>query len=217
MKKLLKSLSVLAVMFLFINCAVFQTKREVLPNNTFLSTNPKLMIEMGDGFKYKGTVKGLKQVRSSISVDLSKIDDEYYLWNKGSSYIIVVIKTLKEEGWYWRTFCNVFNKKSVLLIKDEKLMGKKWKTGFWTVKINKWEYDSLKSIDSNIKYDGNYFSKLWSRISSKHIKIYIYYCEKTNNNINTMKIIRKGYTTKTEKVFIEAFNKRADAAITFIK
>jgi len=214
MKKLLKSLSVLTVMFLFVSCAAFQTKREVLTGNIFLSTNPKLKLKIDERFTYKGVFIQPKNTKSRDSDRTSFVDNEYHLWSNGSTVIGILFKKLLSSGFYWIPG-KEFNKKSVMQIKSNKIAGRNWKTGFWTVWLNKFEYNKL--TDAGIDFTGDHFSKLWVRQAGEPISIRIFYWENIDNNINTKVIIRRGMTSDTEMRFVEEFDKRADAAITFIK
>lgn len=214
MKKLLKSLGVLTVMLLFISCASFQAKREVLPGNMFSSTNPKLMLKIDEKFIYKGVFKQPKNTKSRDSDKTSFVDNEYHLWSKGSTVIGILFSKLLSRDFYWIPG-KEFNKKSVMQIKNNKIAGKNWKTGFWTVRLNNFEYNKLN--DAGIEFTGDHFSKLWKRFAGSQISIRIFYWENIDNNINTNVIIRRGMTLDTEIKFIEEFNKRAETAITFIE
>ena len=214
MKKLLKSLVVLTVIFLFISCATFQTKREVLPGNIFSSKIPKLMLKIDEKFTYRGVFKQPKNIQARDSDRTSFTDSEYHLWSNGSTVIGILFKNLLSSGFYWIPG-KEFNKKSVIQIKSNKIAGKNWKTGFWTVSLNNFEYNKL--TDVGIEFTGDHFSKLWVRYAGEQTQIRIFYWENIDNNINTKVIIRRDMLFDTEMKFIEEFNKRADAAITFIK
>ncbi len=214
MEKLLKSLSVLTVMFLFISCAALQEKREVLDGNVFSATNPKLRLKIDDGFTYKGVFIQPNNSAARDSDQRSFVDNEYHLWSKGSTVILIRFQKLLSSGFYWIPG-KEFNTKSVMLIKNTKIAGRNWKAGFWTVQLNNFVYDKL--TDAGIEFTGDHLSKLWKRHAGKQIATQIIYWENIDNNINTNVIIRRGTTFDAEMKFIEEFNKRADAAITFIK
>ena len=94
MNKLLKSLVVLTVIFLFISCATFQTKREVLPGNIFSSKIPKLMLKIDEKFTYRGVFKQPKNIQARDSDRTSFTDNEYHLWSNGSTVIGILFQNL---------------------------------------------------------------------------------------------------------------------------
>ena len=219
MKKLLKSLSVLTVMFLFISCAAFQAKREVLSDNIFSCTNPNLMLKLDEEFEYKGMFKNDKstKARSSDKIGFSK--QEFHAWynKKDNKILLILFNKMVSQGWYWIPG-KEFNKKSVIQIKREKLSGNNWKTGLWTASVKNWVYNKFLSI--GIELNGNYFSKLWARNFGEQMQVRITYFENiddTDIRRKTPNMVSSGFLREHEKKFIEEFNKRADAAITFIK
>jgi len=214
MKKLLKSLCAFTIMFLFISCAAFQEKREVLDGNVFSSTNPKLRLKIDDSFTYKGAFIQPKNIKSRDSDRRTFVDREYHLWSNVSTVILIRFDKLMSSGFYWIPG-KEFNKNSVMQIKNNKIAGKNWKTGFWTVRLNNFEYNKI--TDAGIEFAGDHFSKLWKRYAGEKIAIGICYWENIDNKINTNVIISRGRAFDTEMKFIEEFNKRADAAMTFIK
>ena len=219
MKKLLKNLSVLIVMFLFISCAAFQAKREVLPGNIFSTTNPSLMLKLDEGFEYKGMFKNDKstKARSSDKIGFSK--QEFHAWynKKDNKILLILFNKMISQGWYWIPG-KEFNKKSVIQIKREKLSGNNWKTGLWAASVKNWVYNKFLSI--GIELNGNYFSKLWVRNFGEQMQVRITYFENiddTDIRRKTPNMVSSGFLREHEKKFIEEFNKRADAAITFIE
>lgn len=219
MKKLLKNLSVLIVMFLFISCAAFQAKREVLPGNIFSTTNPSLMLKLDEGFEYKGMFKNDKSTtaRSSDKIGFSK--QEFHAWynKKDNKILLILFNKMISQGWYWIPG-KEFNKKSVIQIKREKLSGNNWKTGLWAASVKNWVYNKFLSI--GIELNGNYFSKLWVRNFGEQMQVRITYFENiddTDIRRKTPNMVSSGFLREHEKKFIEEFNKRADAAITFIE
>jgi hypothetical protein len=219
MKKFLKSLSVLTVMFLFVSCAAFQTKREVLPDNIFSCTNPSLMLKLDEEFEYKGMFKNDKstKARSSDKIGFSK--QEFHAWynKKDNKILLILFNKMVSQGWYWIPG-KEFNKKSVIQIKREKLSGKNWNTGLWAASVKNWVYNNFLSI--GIELNGNYFSKLWVRNFGEQMQVRITYFENiddTDIRRKTPNMVSSGFLREHEKKFIEEFNKRADAAITFIK
>ena len=219
MKKLLKNLSVLIVMFVFISCAAFQAKREVLPGNIFSTTNPSLMLKLDEGFEYKGMFKNDKstKARSSDKIGFSK--QEFHAWynKKDNKILLILFKKMVSQGWYWIPG-KEFNKKSVIQIKREKLSGNNWKTGLWAASVKNWQYNKFLSI--GIELNGNYFSKLWVRNFGEQMQVRINYFENvddTDIRRKTPNMVSSGFLREHEKKFIEEFNKRADAAITFIE
>ncbi len=219
MVKLLKSLGVLTVMFLFISCAAFQAKREVLSGNIFSTTNPSLKLKLDEGFEYKGMFKkdNSGKARSSDKIGFSK--QEFHAWynKKDNKILVILFKRMVSQGWYWIPG-KEFNKKSVIQIKREKLSGKNWKTGFWAASAKNWYYNKLFNI--GIELYGNYFSKLWVRNFGEQMQVRITYYENiddTDIRRKTPNMVSGGFLLEHEKKFIGEFNKRADAAITFIK
>ena len=180
MEKLLKSLSVLIVIFLFISCAAFQEKREVLDGNVFSSTNPTLRLKIDESFKYKGVFIQPKNTKSRDSDRRTFVDKEYHLWNNGSTVILIRFDKLMSSGFYWIPGSE-YNKKSVMQIQNNKIVGKNWKTGFWTVRLNNFEYNKI--IDAGIEFTGDHLSKLWKRYSGEKIAIGICYWENIDKNI----------------------------------
>ena len=121
MKKLLKSLIVLTVMFSFIGCAGFQTKQEVLPGNVFIDSWSNTTLKIADEFEYKGLTAFKKGHLTPSNTDGSlNLDSNYHIWVNGekTSYILVLFKTLTDDYAYW---CRIVpNKKwKVFKIKKE--------------------------------------------------------------------------------------------------
>lgn len=219
---LLRNLSVLTVVvFLFFSCAEFEAKREVLSYNRFYTTSPNFELKIDDGFAYKGKFDKIGKAKGittpSTGADsffsTSNAKFEYYLWSKESTNILVLFKT-PLDGWKWFGNASI-GKNSTIHIKNEKLAGKVWKTGFKTVRFNNFPRDKFNVAGNDIA--GNSLSKLWVRKASAHTIIHIYYWENVDNHINTRTIVIRGKTRDKEMRFIKEFNKRADSAFTFIK
>lgn len=216
MKKLFRSVLVLTVIFLFVSCAMFQTKREILNNNIFSCINPELMLKIDNGFEYKGTFEKGQTVKSS-GYETGRSIVNYYIWHNEKDNKILIISFNKIlHGWHW-VAGKELNKKYVLQIKRTNITGKKWKTGFWTPSLKNWQYN--KFIDMGIEPDGNWFSKIWTRTFGEQMNVKIIYAENINNtgiNRNTYKMIANDVLDH-EIRFIEIFEKRANVAIMFIK
>ena len=212
MKKLLKSLSILTVIFLFISCIGLKTKRKALSNG-FTDSRSGLNLKIKDGFVYKGNFTNEKHNLKATNTDGAfHCVYDYHVWEKGTSHILVFFKTLKDEGSYWNRL-NINNKKwKAINLKEEKLGGKKWVTGFQTINLNSWQREEANKL--GIIFEKS-ISKMWLRNSRVQTQIWIYYTEKSN--MNTKKIKKRGYMTDSDKTNIKDFEKRADAAITFSK
>ena len=212
MKKLLKSLSILTVIFLFISCIGLETKRKALSNG-FTDSRSGLNLKIKDGFVYKGNFTNEKHNLKATNTDGAfKCVYDYHVWEKGTSHILVFFKTLKDEHSYWNTLrINSKNWKAINL-KKEKLGGKKWITGFQTINLNKWQREEANKLGINFEKS---ISKMWVRNSRTQTQIYVYYCE--NIGIETEKIRKRGYMTNSDRTNIKDFEKRADTAITFTK
>ena len=211
MKKLLKSLGVFTVMFLFISCIGPETKREALQNG-FSDSRSGLNLKIEDGFVYKGNFTNEKHNLKATNTDGAfKCGYDYHVWERGTTHILVLFKTLKDEHSYWnRLNINSKNWKAINL-KNEKLGGKKWATGIQTIKLNSWQEEASKL---GINYEKS-ISKMWLRNSRVQTQIWVYYSEKSN--MNTKKIKKQGYMTDTDRTIIKDFEKRANAAVTFTK
>ena len=177
------------------------------------------MLKLDEGFEYKGMFKKDKfgKARSSDKIGFSK--KEFHAWynKKDNKILVILFKRMVSQGWYWIPG-KEFNKKSVIQIKREKLSGKNWQTGFWTASVRNWEYNKLFSI--GVELDGNYFSKVWVRNFGEQMQVRITYFENiddTDIRRKTPNMVSGGFLREHEMKFIEEFNKRADAAITFIK
>ena len=212
MKKLLKSLSLLTVLFLFISCIGLETKREALSNG-FTDSRSGLNLKIEDGFVYKGNFTNKKHNLKATNTDGAfKCYYDYHVWEKGKSHILVFFKTLKDEGVYWNTLRINSKKWKAINLKKEKLGGKKWLTGFKTINLKGWQREEANKLGVNFEKS---ISKMWLRNSRIQTQILIYYSEK--NNINTRKIKNQGYMTDSDRTNLKAFEKRADNTITFIK
>jgi len=70
----------LEIIALFISCAAFQAKREILSGNIFSTSNPSLMLKLDEEFEYKGMFKkdNSGKARSSDKIGFSK--QEFHAW-----------------------------------------------------------------------------------------------------------------------------------------
>lgn len=212
MKKLLISLSGLAVMFLFISCIGLESKREASPKG-FTDSRSGLNLKIEDGFVYKGNFTNEKHNLKATNTDGAfNCAYDYHVWEKGTSHILVLFKTLKNEHSYWNRLYITSKKWKAINLKNEKLGGKKWVTGFQTIKLNSWQNEEANKL--GIAFEKS-ISKMWLRNSRVQTQIWIYYCEKSD--INTKKIKNRGYMTDRDRTFIKDFEKRANAAIRFYK
>ena len=217
--KMKKLLLIIVGTMIFSGCATLQAKREVLPDNIFSCTNPGLMLKLDEGFEYKGMFKKDKSGQARNSEKIGFSEQEFHAWynKKDNKFLVILFKRMVSQGWYWIPG-KEFNKKSVIQIKREKLSGNNWKTGLWTASVKNWVYNKFLSI--GIELNGNYFSKLWVRNFGEQMQVRITYFENiddTDIRRKTPNMVSSGFLREHEKKFIEEFNKRADAAITFIK
>ena len=212
MKKLLKNLSVLTVVFLFISCIGLESKREASPKG-FTDSKSGLNLKIEDGFVYKGNFTNKKHNLKATNTDGAfKCVYDYHVWEKGTSHILVLFKTLKDEHSYWNRLDINSKKWKAINLKNEKLGAKKWATGFQTINLNSWQKEEANKLGINFEKS---ISKLWLRNSRVQTQIWIYYSEKSN--INTKEIKKQGYMTDSDRANIKDFEKRADASITFTK
>ena len=212
MIKSLKSLSVLTVMFLFVNCIGLESKRVALPNG-FTDSRSGLNLKIEDGFVYKGNFTNEKHNLKATNTDGAfNCVFDYHVWEKGTSHILVLFKTLKDEHSYWNRL-NINSKKwKAINLKKEKVGSKKWVTGFQTINLSSWQREEANKL--GIIFEKS-ISKIWLRNSRTQTQIWIYYSEKSN--INTKEIKKEGYMTDSDRTNLKDFGKRADNAITFIK
>lgn len=212
MKKLSKNLIVLTVMFLLIGCIGLETKREALPNG-FTDSRSGLNLKIEDGFVYKGNFTNAQHNLKATNTDGAfHCVYDYHVWKRETSHILVLFKTLKDEGSYWNRL-NINSKKwNAINLKEEKLGGKKWVTGFQTLKLSSWQREEANKLGINFEKS---IAKMWLRNSRSQTQIWIYYTEKSN--MRTRKIKKRGYMTDLDRTNIKNFEKRADAAIRFTK
>ena len=129
MKKL--TLIIVAIMVLG-GCVTFEVKREMLPDNTFLSTHPGFMLKFDKKFEYKGT---LKNHGRGFSQDIFRADSstntERFLWSTeyNTQHVIIEFNTLLGIG-YWGSGL-IYHSSERDRVHTEKLGGKNWKTLSW--------------------------------------------------------------------------------------
>ncbi|MCD4683239.1 MAG: hypothetical protein K8R86_08160 [Bacteroidales bacterium] len=186
MKKLLKSLSILTVMFLFISCAAFQAKREVLPGNIFSTTNPSIMLKLDEGFYKTDGKSGYMFGNSAEGSMTSSEKREIFIWKHSNrnTWLYVVFSELPTNWFYYPN--TVFDYDGYYNKKLEKLGNRQWRTALATVE------------------NGKYIAKTYVKYPSENSRIWIRYIER--NYYKDLTIYEN-----------EMINKRADAAITFIR
>jgi len=78
----MKKIILILMMGLIMGCVGLETKQEISPSNIFSDSRSGTVLKIDDGFEYKGNVSNtdgaLKRVR------------EYHLWEKGTSFKIVI-------------------------------------------------------------------------------------------------------------------------------
>lgn len=209
----MKKIILILMMGLIMGCVGLETKQEVSPSNIFTDSKSGTALKIDDGFEYKGTFSNSNVLYPSNTDGRLRQNSNYYAWEKGTSYVLILFKTLTDEGAYWNRVIAP-NKIWSIEIKKEKLGGKKWVTGFQNIKLNKWELAEVNKLGV-YPPKGRYVTKAWVRNSKTQTKIRIYYFEK--KNMNTKEIKERAYLTDAERAFINEFEGRANKAITFIK
>ena len=201
------------MMGLIMGCVGLETKQEVSPSNIFTDSKSGTGLKIDDGFEYKGTFSNSSTLYTSNTDGRLRRNSNYYVWEKGTSYVLIYFQTLTDEGAYWNRVTTP-NKIWSIEIKKEKLGGKKWITGFQNTKLNKWQLAEANKLGI-YPHKRRYVTKAWVRNSKAQTQIRIYYFEK--KNMNTKKIKERGYLTDAERNFVSEFEGRANKAITFIK
>lgn len=129
-------------------CAMYQAKREFMPDNVFACNMPSLKVQLSPDFLYTGVYdkRFLGKSTTDPLVAQSNVVNEYFVWqNKDKSKLVSIkISTIKDPGFY-------FNHKGTRDYQTVILGGDKW----YVKKFNKWKfYDlhlkKLKAIDATI-------------------------------------------------------------------
>ena len=201
------------MMGLIMGCVGLETKQEVSPSNIFTDSKSGTALKIDDEFEYKGTFSNSSTLYPSNTDGRLRRNSNYYVWEKGTSYVLIYFQTLTDEGAYWNRVTTP-NKIWSIEIKKEKLGGKKWVTGFQNTKLNKWQLAEANKLGI-YPPKRRFVTKAWVRNSKAQTQIWIYYFEK--KNMNTKKIKERGYLTDAERNFVSEFEGRANKAITFIK
>ena len=181
----MKRLSVLfiAMAIMVGGCAMYQTKRDFMPDNTFVCNMPSLIIKLSPYFIYIGVYdKKLNTKDKGVDADLGRTSSsvhEYFVWqNKNKSKLICIqLSTLKNPQ--WRYIHKGYDSYTTVI-----LGGDKW----YTKKLNKWKfndahYKKLLAIDSTIEKEYAAGAQLYSRIGiNSNMMVKVFYVSKTTEN-----------------------------------
>ncbi|MCD4730234.1 MAG: hypothetical protein K8R74_06530 [Bacteroidales bacterium] len=184
------------IIILVSGCAMYQVKREFLPDNIFVCNMPTLRVKLSPDFEYTGVYDKKLEAKSTTDPDIMQTNatHEYFVWqNKDKSKLITIqLSTLKDPRWHWSG--SGFSRKFRKQYKVETLGGDKWNTLIrhnW--KFNPVHYKKMLSVDSTI--DKEYPDvKQYARMGiNSNMMVKIYYLSKTTEN----------FTPETDITFIK--------------
>lgn len=170
-----------AMIVLVTGCAMYQAKRDFMPDNVFACNMPSVKVQLSSDFEYTGVYDKSLEAKSTtdpLETPTTNTNNEYFLWQKKdkSKLIVVQLSTLKDPRWY-------FTHKGTSSYTSVVLGGDKWyvkKQHNW--KFNAIHYKKLLSIDSTIEKEYA-IAKRYARIGiNSNMMVTIYYVVKDNDN-----------------------------------
>ena len=171
----MKSIVIIFSCFLLLSCAGMGSKREVTPNNSFLSIMPNLSVDIDESLKYRGTFK-LKSLPSSDKFTSPFSNNEYHVWSDSynQTAVVIIFKKLVENAYKW-------NEPNI--IKDGKTVFNVSRQGNWVTRTglaapnNK---ENLKCIELGVYLRNLRMTKMWIKNSTYSYQLIVLYAEKFN-------------------------------------
>jgi hypothetical protein len=208
---LIRMFVVVILVLVTFSCSTI-VKREISPENTFISTLPNLTINMDEPLVYRGTFTVKDIGTNEFHVNLP-IEKEYHIWKDadGNCGVMIIYMKLLRLGSFWHE--NIFNK-------NEKYTFWLSKEGAWHTRVGlrgPTEKEDTMLNEMGLDFSKLIMTKMWAKKCMSNVMALVIYSEKIEDrNLLTQLNIGKEALNEDQSRIIRQFAARASQQVRIV-